>query len=164
MKNNKILIIILTIGLLITGCTQNNDVTNHLSEQTDYGKYPITYVFDNSQFMSIIDGEVLPVEIRHGLGGEGGYEQWSSRDSEMIDRYIDVLRGLEIKREITDKNGFVNVADAINDYIFCLDDGTEILISMDLNAYVKKDDKQYEFKYSDDLHALNKELSLSDEG
>ena len=102
MKNQKIFIIILAIGLLITGCAQNNDVTNHSSEQTDYGKYPITYVFDNSQFMSIIDGEVLPVEIRHGLGGEGGYEQWSSRDFEMINRYIDVLRGLEIKREITD--------------------------------------------------------------
>ena len=86
MKNQKIFIIILAIGLLITGCAQNNDVTNHSSEQTDYSKYPITYVFDDSHFVSIIEGEVLPVEIRHGLGGEGGYEQWSSRDSEMIDR------------------------------------------------------------------------------
>ena len=163
MKNKIIVIIILTIGLLITGCAQNKGVINQASEQTGYGKYPISYVFDNSQFVSIIEGEVLPVEIRHGLGGEGGYEQWSSRDSEMISRYIDVLRGLEIKREITDKNEFVFVADGINDYIFYLEDGTEILISMDLNAYVKKGDKQYEFKYSDDLNALNKELSLSDD-
>ena len=163
MKNKIIVIAILTIGFLLTGCAQNNGVINHASEQTDYGKYPITYVFDNSQFVSIIEGEALPVEIRHGLGGEGGYEQWSSRDSEMISRYIDVLRGLEIKREITDENEFVYVADGINDYIFYLEDGTEILISMDLNAYVKKGDKQYEFKYSDDLNALNKKLSLSDE-
>ena len=163
MRSRIIVIIILTIGLLFTGCAQNNGVINHASEQKNYGKYPITYVFDNSQFVSIIEGEVLPVEICHGLGGEGGYEQWSSRDSEMISRYIDVFRGMEIKREITDENEFVSVADGINDYIFYMEDGTEILISMDLNAYVKKDDKQYEYKYSDELNALNKELALSDD-
>ena len=123
-----------------------------------YGNYPITYVFDDPQFVSIIEGKTLPVEIRYGLGGEGGYEQWSSSDSEMINRYIDVFRNMEIKREITDNEEFVNIADAINDYSFCLKDGTEIQISFELNKYVTKDDKQYEFVYSDELNSLNKEI------
>ncbi len=69
---------------------------------------------------------------------------------------------LELTRRMTlSRNCFSRIAGAYMD-AEGYEDGTEILISMDLNAYVKKDDKQYEFKYSDDLNALNKELSLSD--
>ncbi len=34
----------------------------------------------------------------------------------------------------------------------------EISISIELNMYAMKDDKQYEFVYSDDLNSLNKEI------
>ena len=71
MKNKIIVIAILTIGFLITGCAQNNGVINHASEQTDYGKYPITYVFDNSQFVSIIEGRIA-VCVDHRRRGASG--------------------------------------------------------------------------------------------
>ena len=146
-----ILILLITVSAFLVACTHQESVSS-------YGNYPITYVFDYPQFVSIIEGKTLPVEVRYGFGGEGGYEQWSSSDSEMINRYIDVFRNMEIKREITDKEEFVNTVDAINDYTFCLKDGTEIQISIDLNKYAWKDDKQYEFVYSDDLNSLNKEI------
>ena len=41
----------------------------------------------------------------------------------------------------------VRVMDAINDYIFILEDGKEVLISLDADAYVEKDGKKKLAKY-----------------
>ncbi|HNZ99042.1 hypothetical protein [Ruminococcus sp.] len=46
----------------------------------------------------MIEGELTPVEIKFGMGGESGYEQFSTKDSEMISAYIDALRAVRIKR------------------------------------------------------------------
>ncbi|MBE5872477.1 MAG: hypothetical protein E7294_14715 [Lachnospiraceae bacterium] len=157
MSKKKTIITILTAVLIILAVFIYFYIS--LGNRLSYGKYPITYVFDDPRFVSIIEGETFPVEVWYGSGGEGGYEQRLCKDPQMISRYIDALRGLELERVITDKDKFVHVADAVNDYIFYLEDGTQVLISLDLNAYASKNGKQYEFKYSADLNALNKELA-----
>ncbi len=117
--------------------------------------YDIEIAFDDPAFIQIMEGEMIPVEVRHGLGGEGGYSQDKSQDPEVIRNYIEALRNLRIKEVVTDEEEFNYVWDGINDYIFFLEDGSEILISMDLNLYVIRDDKQYVFEYSKELHDLN---------
>ena len=121
--------------------------------------YDIEIAFDDPVFIQIMEGEIVPVKVCHGLGGEGGYTQDWSDDPNMVDEYIYVLRNLKLEEVITDKEEFHYVADGINDYIFEMDDGTQVLISMDLNAYVIKDDKQYVFGYSQELHDLNELIS-----
>lgn len=122
----------------------------------------IETVFDDPVFIKIMEGEIVPVKVCHGLGGECGYTQDWSEDPEMIQAYIDALRNIKIKEVITDEEEFNYVADGINDYIFLLDDDTSILISMDLSAYVIKDDKQYVFEYSKELHDLNELISAAE--
>ena len=121
--------------------------------------YDIEIAFDDPVFMQIMEGEIVPVKVCHGLGGEGGYTQDWSEDPNMIDEYIYVFRNLKLEEVITDEKDFNRVFDGINDYIFELEDGTQVLISMDLNAYVIKDDKQYVFGYSQELHDLNELIS-----
>ena len=121
--------------------------------------YDIEIAFDDPVFIQIIEGEIVPVKVCHGLGGEGGYTQDWSDDPNMIDEYIYVFRNLKLEEVITDEKDFNRVFDGINDYIFEMDDGTQVLISMDLNAYVIKDDKQYVFGYSQELHDLNELIS-----
>ena len=121
--------------------------------------YDIEIAFDDPVFMQIMEGEIVPVKVCHGLGGEGGYTQDWSDDPNMIDEYIYVFRNLKLEEVITDEKDFNRVFDGINDYIFELDDGTDVLISMDLNAYVTKDDTQYVFGYSQELHDLNELIS-----
>ena len=121
--------------------------------------YDIEIAFDDPVFIQIMEGEIAPVKVCHGLGGEGGYTQDWSDDPNMIDEYIYVFRNLKLEEVITDEKDFNRVFDGINDYIFEMDDGTQVLISMDLNAYVIKDDKQYVFGYSQELHDLNELIS-----
>ena len=123
-----------------------------------YGYYDIEYVFDDPLFVQIIDGDILPVEVRHGLGGEGGYNQDVSTDPKIIQGYIDALRKLNIGEVIENEDDMVRVMDAINDYIFILEDGKEVLISLDADAYVEKDGKQYVFDNNHDLKVLNKKM------
>ncbi len=111
--------------------------------------------FDDPTFIRIMKGEIVPVKVCHGLGGEGGYTQDWSEDPELVRAYIDALGNLKLEEVLTDEEEFHYVADGINDYIFVLEDDTEVLISLDLNAYVVKDDKQYVFGYSEELHNLN---------
>ena len=124
--------------------------------------YDIESVFDDPVIIQIMEGEIMPVEVRHGLGGEGGYSQDKSKDPEVIRAYIDAFRNLKIKEVKTDKNDFNYVMDAINDYIFILDEDSEVIISLDLNKYVIKDDKQYVFEHSKELSDLNELIAEVD--
>lgn len=119
----------------------------------------IETVFDDPVFVQIMEGEIVPVEVRHGLGGEGGYSQDVSQDPEVIKAYIEAFRNMKIKEILTDKDDFNYVSDGINDYIFYLEDGSEVMVSMDLSMYVIKDGKQYVFEYSQELHDLNEQIS-----
>ena len=142
--------IILMMGLIVvlmsTGCM-------------DKHQYDIETAFDSKDFIKIIEGDITPVEIRHGLGGEEGYSQDVTKDSKIISDYIDAFRNYKLKEIIKDEDDFHHVVDGINDYVFFFDDGSSVMISLELNSYVIKDGKQYVFEYSQELQDLNKMIA-----
>lgn len=159
----KIVFIAATLALLPAfACTNPKGTLETVDpvkiESKTTSAYDIEIPFDDPLFCQIIDGEVIPVEVTHGIGGEGGYFQYKSNDPAIIEDYIKAFRNLKIEETITNEDDFVYIFDGINDYIFRLDGGTEVPISMDLSAYVIKDGTQYVFEYSEELNKLNQML------
>lgn len=143
MIKRLIVMIVLMVVLISTVCMGEH-------------QYDIETAFDSKDFIKIIEGDITPVEIRHGFGGECGYSQDMSQDPKIISAYIEAFRNFKLKEIIKDEDDFKYVADGINDYIFFFDDGSSVMISLDLNAYVIKDGKQYIYEYSQELQDLNK--------
>ena len=102
----------LILVFLLTACTPVSQTT----------KYDIEQAFSDSVFCQIMDGEIVPIEIRYGVGGEQGYLQYTSKEKSMIQKYIVAFRHLKLKEIVTDEDDFKYLTDAINDYIFCLED------------------------------------------
>ena len=146
MTKKIFMIIVLMVLFVSTGCMSKH-------------QYDIETAFDSEGFIQIIEGDITPVEIRHGLGGECGYLQDISQDPKIISAYIAAFRSFKLKEIIKDEDDFKYVADGINDYIFFFDDGSSVMISLDLNAYVIKDGKQYIYEYSQELQDLNKMIA-----
>lgn len=164
MKKYSIFLVVLIL-VICSGCTNREIETEEVKtgEKSDVQTgYDIEKVFPDPLFSEIMEGKIIPVEFRHGFGGEAGYFQYPSKDSEVIKKYIEALKEFRIEKIIEDKDKFVNVCDAVNDYIFILDDGREILISIDLNAYVIDMDKgiQYVLEYNETLNKLNRENDI----
>lgn len=130
---------------LITAC----------SPAADNMEYDIEQAFSDPVFCQIMEGKLFPIEVRYGVGGEEGYHQYTSTDKDTIQKYIEAFRHLKLKEIVTDEQDFEHMMDAITDYIFYLEDGKEVLISMDHSAYVTKEDKQYVYEYSEELNELN---------
>lgn len=166
MKKYSIFLVVLVL-VICSGCTNREIETKEVKtvEKSDVQKkYDIEKVFPDPLFSEIVEEKIIPVEFRHGFGGEAGYFQYPSKDSEVIKKYIEALKEFRIEKIIEDKDQFVDVFDAVNDYIFILDDGREILISIDLNAYVIDREKgvQYVFEFNKKLSDLNREYDIDD--
>lgn len=73
-------------------------------------------MFSDDTFIHIIEGEIVPVEIKVGFGGENGYNQFSTKDSEMINEYIEAFKMVQIEQEIKDKDKMIFVADGIVEF------------------------------------------------
>ena len=158
-NSNEVSSNLINPNVVIINSSEGSQVEENLLEQLRQSvNYDIEIAFDDPVFIRIMEGEVTPVEVCHGLGGEGGYTQDKSNDPEVISAYIEAFRNLRIEEVITDKEDFNYVADGINDYIFTFEDGSDVLISMDLSSYVIRDDKQYVFEYSRELHDLNEQI------
>lgn len=112
-------------------------------------------VFPNHAFSDILNGERIPVEIKYGTGGEGGYQQYSIKDPERIHEYIDALKEIKIKEVITNQDDMITVVDGIEDYIFILEDGTEIVLGTDCSTYVRDGDIEYVLDNNEKLLELN---------
>ena len=149
MKKTGIIIGLLSLTLF-AACTNKTANTISLTQ------YDIEIPFTDPVFVQIIEGEITPVEITHAEGGEGGYNGYTTTDPEIIQRYIEAFREYKLKEIYTDENDFNYICDGINDYIFTLDDGTQVLISLDLSKYTIQGDKQYEFEFNEKLSELNK--------
>ena len=168
MKKTSIILVGLILAIVFSSCTKKE--SEAAAVKTDgkvdvQNEYDIEKVFPDPLFIQIMEGKITPVEIRHGFGGEGGYFQYPSKDPEIIQKYIEALREFKIKELIADKNDFVYVSDAVNDYIFYLDDGRQFLISIDFNTYVIDREKgiQYILEYNEKLHKLNQENDIDPE-
>ena len=80
---------------ILTGC-KNNSVYTYDGDDTGY-KYEIEKIVQDNTFSDILTGKKVPVEIRYGIGGEGGYEQYSTKDSGIINKYIEAFKEIKIK-------------------------------------------------------------------
>lgn len=156
MKKRFQLLFVPIIGctLLLAGCNDKKD------ENITKYKYEIEDVVSDETFSSVLEGKLIPVEIKFGMGGESGYEQFSTKDSEMISAYIDALRAVRIKKVITDEDDMFLVNDGIEDYSFIMEDGTKTGFGTDLSTYVmdRENNKQYVLENTDELDKLNDKI------
>lgn len=146
-------------GLLLICCLvgcQNNCFATVSEENTT--KYDIEQVVGDTVFSDIIEGKIVPIAFKYGIGGADGYKQYSTEDSEMIDAYIEALKQIKIKEVITDKQDMVIVIDGIEDYIFVMEDGSEIVLGTYLSTYVCDSDVEYVLEHNGGLLVLNRKL------
>ena len=136
-------------------------------------EYDIEKVFTDPAFSQIMHGDTIPCMVIHGIGSEGGYEQYSTSDRYMILDYIKVFRKFKIDDVITDKEKMVFVDDAVNNYIFCMDDGSKVIVSIEANRYViirsnmageEHLEKEYVLKYNVMLNELNHLIYINENG
>ncbi len=135
----------------------DNSVDAFNCDDMEY-KFDIEKVFHDIAFSSIIEGENVPVEIKYGMGGEGGYRQYSTKDTKIINEYIEAFKEIKIKEAITNQDDMIVVHDGIEDYIFILEDGTEIVVGTDCSTYVRDSDIEYVLENNERLFELNKLL------
>ena len=120
--------------------------------------YPVEEVFPDSLFVSIIDGETVPVKLICGSGGEGGYNSYPVTDPGKIKEFIEAFRMMTIKEVITDRDEMNNIMDGITDLIFETEDGRQTLANFDCCTYVMTDDEQYVFENNEKLRELFHEV------
>lgn len=162
-KNSRILFSACILCIFLIGCNHQLDENNRTNTKC---VYEIEEVFPNDTFMSIIEGETVPVEIKLGIGGESGYEQFSTKDPEMIAEYIDVFRTVKVEQVITDEDKMVFVFDGIEDYCFIMEDETEIVLGTDLSMYVidRERGKEFVLEYNEKLRSLNNRIRGNSSG
>lgn len=158
MKMKKMCIVLLLCMVASSGCSQKYNGV-HIHSNTDIN-YEIKTVLDDDIFIRIIDGEMIPVEIKYGIGEEGGYTQYSTKDPETINEYIEAFRMVHISKIITNKDEMIFVTDGIQDYTFVMEDGTEITLGTDLNLYVfdKNRNREFILENTEKLNELNRML------
>ena len=145
---------VFSCALLLAGCNDKK------GESITKYKYEIEDAVSDETFSSVIEGKLVPVEIKFGMGGESGYEQFSTKDSEMISAYIEALRAVRIKKVITDEEDMFLVNDGIEDYSFIMEDGTKTGFGTDLSTYImdRENNKQYVLDNTDELDKLNDKI------
>ena len=153
LKMKRILVFVIFILLcstLLSGC--NKDIIE--------SNYDIERVFTDDTFKNIIEGKTKPVEIIVGVGGENGYEDFSTKDPAMINEYINAFREVKIEEEIKDKDKMIYVADGIVDFTFKMDAETSITIGTDLVQYVTDHDRgiQFQLGNTDAIINLNRRI------
>lgn len=128
----------------ITACGKNED--KQLKDKDTEAKYDIEYVFPDDTFISIIEGEQIPTEIIVGFGGENGYEQYSTKDPDTINEYIEAFRAVHIEEEIDEQDKMISVADGIIDYTFVLEGDVKVTLGTDLSEYVTDRERGIQFR------------------
>ncbi|MBR5421794.1 MAG: hypothetical protein IK115_11665 [Lachnospiraceae bacterium] len=116
--------------------------------------YDIESIFTEEAFCRIMDGEETAVCVLYGLGGEGGYVTSSTDDPEIIADFIDAFRALTIKNIITDPDEMGYVADGGEDFVFGLENGSQVNLTMDGGTRIHADEVVYELDNTGKLNEL----------
>lgn len=143
--------------LIFAGCGKADSST----EATDYPKYDMEKVVGDETFHKILQGSIVPVEIIFGIGGESGYETYSTKDPEMIQSYIEAFRKISIKMCVTEADEKVYIMDGIEDYTFIMEDGSKCFFSTYCSLYMERcvnnENIQYVLEHVDELKRVNDE-------
>ena len=182
----KHLVMVICAGLLISlvGCGSKDSldtvVTSHdianatvtslepaTSQEPDTGTQQdtITYDIENAvtdpTLISIIQGDIEPIKVIYGRGGEAGYDQYESTDDIMIKSMINGLRLLHLSDILYGDVPYI--ADGNEDIIFCLEDGTKVSIAFDGKSYVHTEQNNqpvvYVFSNIDTLSEIEEALA-----
>lgn len=157
MKRSKYIYGVITFFLvLLAACGQAGvDVTQVADHKIDSKyHYPIQEVVDDEIFTRMIEGELVPIEVKRGIGGEGGYLQETSNNTEVISQCIEALKKIKIQKVITDPEEMICIIDGVVDYIFVMEDGTELVLGTDLSTYVRKNGVEYVLEETEALRSL----------
>ncbi|MBR1854894.1 MAG: serpin family protein [Lachnospiraceae bacterium] len=152
MERKWIYVIVILCILGIAGCgtpAQNAD------KECDIEKI---YHNTNADIVAILQGDTVPKEVIYGMGGEDGYRQWSSEDTQMITNFIDALRDVKVEKKLTDRDEFILIQDYIEDVIFILQDDRQVQVSFDGGRYITLPEAQYALSNLDDLNQLEKDI------
>ena len=162
-KSSKVLhILVISMMVLmflsITACGKAED--KQLKDEDTEKKYDIEYVFPDDTFISVIEGEKIPIEIIVGFGGENGYEQYSTKEPDTINEYIEAFRSVHIKEEIDEQDRMISVADGIIDYTFVLEGDVKVTLGTDLSEYVTDRGRgiQFHLDNTNQLNDLNRQF------
>ncbi len=162
-KSSKVLhILVISMMVLmflsITACGKAED--KQLKDEDTEKKYDIEYVFPDDTFISVIEGEQIPIEIIVGFGGENGYEQYSTKEPDTINEYIEAFRSVHIKEEIDEQDRMISVADGIIDYTFVLEGDVKVTLGTDLSEYVTDRGRgiQFHLDNTNQLNDLNRQF------
>ena len=158
MKNILVISMMVLMFLSITACGRAED--KQLKDEDTEEKYDIEYVFPDDTFISVIEGEKIPIEIIVGFGGENGYEQYSTKEPDTINEYIEAFRSVHIKEEIDEQDRMISVADGIIDYTFVLEGDVKVTLGTDLSEYVTDRGRgiQFHLDNTNQLNDLNRQF------
>lgn len=129
---------------------RHNTKYDYLKSNSTKYDYDIEVAFPDEKLIMILDGQIEPVKVEYNSYGETTYE-YSSEDKEMINGFIEALKELRIKKVTTDPDKMFFVSDAVNDFRFTLEDGSQTGVSLDLKAYANVDGTQYYFENNEKL-------------
>lgn len=151
-KRKRIYVLVILCILGIAGCG-----TPVQKAETEYDIEKI-YKNMNTDFVAILQGDTMPKEVIYGMGGEGGYRQWSSEDPQMITNFINALCNVKVEKELTDRDEFILIQDYMEDVIFTLQDDQQVQVSFDGGRYITLPNAQYVLSNLDDLYQLEKDI------
>lgn len=151
-------------GSKVSSADESSETGADKNDATGAGeyKYDIEKAFpEDESLKEILEGKTMPVSVTYGLGGEGGYEQFTSKDPELISELITTFREMKIQEEVTDRDKMIFFDDAIEDYIFVLDNGVQVMVTLDAGYVAYGENVQYLFESSKGLTKFKNEIRES---
>ena len=151
-------------GSKVSSADESSEAGAGKNDATGAGeyKYDIEKAFpEDESLKEILEGKTMPVSVTYGLGGEGGYEQFTSKDPELISELITTFREMKIQEEVTDRDKMIFFDDAIEDYILVLDNGVQVMVTLDAGYVAYGENVQYLFESSKGLTKFKNEIRES---
>ena len=108
------------------------------------GVYDMERIYNNDLFTKILQGEITPMTVLYGLGGEGGYVTAISQEQEIINGFIEAFRDVKICNTSHGSEGEVYVFDGGEDIVFGMEDGSQFNITMDGRRWIHVADVVFE--------------------
>ena len=141
---------------------EGKTITNVISPM-QHASYDIdSIIYSDPLFIQIIEGHEIPEKVIYGMGGEGGYEEYTSSDTGVINGFIEALRSISIKSIITDPEQISYTADGIKDFTFVLEDGRKVIFNLDTFSRIHINEVVYELNNTMELVEMCQQIQNQD--